>query len=150
MSDDIEAIKDALEQWVEAMNARRADILMTLFSDEVVFVQPPAGPFVGKMAVGRLYRAVFHAYDIREQLQYEDIRIIGTRATARVTRHVQLTPRAGGEVVSLKETDALRFRREADGAWKLVSRSPTALSPTASPFASLARGSRGPSTSKSV
>jgi uncharacterized protein (TIGR02246 family) len=150
MSSDIDAIKDALQQWVAAINAHRADTMMTLFSDDVVFIQPPGDPFVGKAAVARLYRAAFRAYDVHERLRYEDIRIIGARATARVAEHIEMKPRKGGEVVDFTETDAMRFRRQRDGAWKLVSRSLTALSPKSSPFASLARGSRAPSKLKSV
>jgi uncharacterized protein (TIGR02246 family) len=146
MSTEIDAIKNVLRQWVAAINARRAGAILKLVSDDVVFIQPPAVPFRGKAAVGRLYHAAFHAYDVREQIQFLDIRVIGSLATARVTEHIECTPRVGGKAVGFTETDAMRFRHQSDGAWKLVSRSLTAPSSPLSNFVSFAQHSQALST----
>lgn len=130
MSTDIEAIKDALHRWVEAINARRADTLSTLVTDDVVFIHPPARPCAGRAAVARLYQDAFQRYDVMEQFRCQDIRVIGALATARITEHIQLKPRGGGAVVAFTEAEAMRFRRQSGGAWKLVSRSLVVSSPS--------------------
>ena len=148
MSTDVEAFKDALKRWVDAINAHRADAVFHLVSDDVVFLHPPGVPFAGRAAVARLYREAFRIYDVQERLHFEDIRVIGGLATARVTEHIQFKPNGGGAVVDFIEADAMRFRRQQNGAWKLVSRSFTAPSPLLSPFVHLAQRLPAPSASR--
>jgi uncharacterized protein (TIGR02246 family) len=151
MSTDVAAIKDALTRWVDAINARRADELSKLLSDDVVFIHPPAATLAGRGSVARLYRAAFQVYQIHERLQYEDIRVIGALATARVTAHIQLKPSGGGAVFAdFAEVDAMRFRRNSHGAWKLVSRSLNGPSRLLAPFAYLLHRAPKPSTSKAA
>jgi len=139
MPNDLDSIKHTLKQWVAAINSRRAGSVLKLVSDDVVFSQPPAVRFTGKAAIARLYHAAFRTYHVRQRLQYEDIRIVGRLATVRATEHMTLKPRSGGQAVGFIENDAMRFRRQADGAWKLVSRSLTTPSPLLSIFAPVAR-----------
>jgi uncharacterized protein (TIGR02246 family) len=149
MSTDVKAIKDALTRWVDAINARRADEISKLVTDNVVFIHPPAAPFAGRASIARLYRAAFQVYQISERLQYEDIRVIGALATARVTAHIQLRPSNGGTVFAeFIEVDAMRFRRFSRGEWKLFSRSLHGPSRLLAPFAYLTQRPAASSTSK--
>src|ERR1700736_733717 len=111
MPAEIDEIKRALPEWVAAINGRRVDTVLDLVSDDVVFIEPPAASSAGKAAVERLYRAAFRTYNVKERLQYEDIRVVGALATVRVTERITLTPKAGGGVLAFTETDAIRFRR---------------------------------------
>jgi len=149
MSTQVEAIKDALKRWVDAINARRADEVSKLVSDDVVFIHPPAAPFAGRVSIVRLYWAAFQVYGVHERLQYEDIRVVGDAlATARVTAHIQLKPSRGGEVFAdFTEADAMRFRRQSNGAWKLVSRSLNRPSRLLAPFSNMAHRSATRATS---
>jgi uncharacterized protein (TIGR02246 family) len=124
MATDVETIKAILDEWVTAINTGRAHTVARLVSPDVVFSHPPSTAFVGKDVVAQLYREAFRAYDVHDYLQFEDIRILGgTSATARVTEQLTITPKDGGDVAVYTERDAMLFRRQADGTWKLVSRS---------------------------
>src|SRR5260370_40792803 len=119
MSADIEAIKRALQQWAAAINARRVDSVLDLVSDDVVFSQPLGPTYAGKAAVHWLYRAAFRTYDVNERLQYDDIRVVGTLATVRVTERITLTPKTGGGAIVFIEQDAISFRRHPNGNWRI-------------------------------
>jgi uncharacterized protein (TIGR02246 family) len=117
MDADERAIRDLVETWLDA--SRRADVatLVSLMTDDVVFMTPGREPF-GKAEFAAAAEAlkdlrVEGASDIRE------IRILGDWAYLRNAIEMAVTPK-GGAPVRRSGYSLTILRKEADGKWRLA------------------------------
>jgi uncharacterized protein (TIGR02246 family) len=115
--DDEPQIREFIEAWIAASNARNLPALMDMMTDDVVFMTPGRAPF-GKAefaADGQRMKSV--AIDARAQVQ--EIEVSGQRAYVRNHIRVELTSR--GEAPKRMSGYAMSIlRKEADGRWRIA------------------------------
>jgi uncharacterized protein (TIGR02246 family) len=119
---DIEAIKHLTVQWLSAEKAKDIHRLLTMVTDDIVFLPPNAQPIKGKSAVEALYRSVFAQFAIEHAAATDEVKIAGDWAFSWGREVLNLTPLAGGREVQLKGHGMSILRRQTDGSWNFAAR----------------------------
>jgi uncharacterized protein (TIGR02246 family) len=117
MDADERAIRDLVTAWLDASRRADVDTLLSLMTDDVVFMTPGREPF-GKAEFATQARAmkgvrVEGASDIRE------IRVLGDWAYLRNAIEIVATPE-GGAPVRRSGYSLTILRKGPDGKWRLA------------------------------
>ncbi|HUI31810.1 MAG TPA: SgcJ/EcaC family oxidoreductase [Candidatus Acidoferrales bacterium] len=118
--DDVQEINSLTHEWETAIKAKDINRLLSLMTDDVVFLAPKALPIKGKNGVEEVYRTMFAGFDIEQESRYEEIQVIGSWAFAWGTDSLTFTPAAGGDSVKMKGHCVTILQRQAGGAWKFA------------------------------
>lgn len=117
MTDDLRAIRELVDAWIAASNTRDAAALMSMMTDDVIFMTPGRPPF-GKAefaADGERMKGVA----IVARAEVQEIEVFGPRALIRNHIRVELTfPGQTPRRMSGYAMTALR--KEADGRWRVA------------------------------
>ena len=119
MSPEEQGIRHAHAAWISAVNSGDVDLLLTLMTDDAVFLnpgQPPCGPkgFHTNFAAAKDQFVFACASEI------EEVCVVGDIAYARSRDDLSITPRAGGPQVNLAGHRLTIYRRRKDGHWLLA------------------------------
>ena len=117
MSDDERAIRDLIATWMSASQAGDTATVLSLMTDDVVFMVPGREPF-GKEAFAAASQDMQGARmegtsDIRE------LQVLGDWAYLRSYLQVAVTP-PGGNAVRRAGYTLTILRKEPDGRWRLA------------------------------
>ncbi|WER49488.1 SgcJ/EcaC family oxidoreductase [Cupriavidus sp. WKF15] len=115
-ADDERAIRELVQNWFSASQRGDTDTVLSLMTDDVVFMVPGQEPF-GKRAFAQASAGMKSvpmqgSYDIRE------LQVMGDWAYLRNFIELTVTP-PGGEAVHRSGYTLTLLRREADGKWRL-------------------------------
>jgi len=127
MTADERAIRMLISTWLNATRAGDADKVLTLMSDEVVFLTAGHPPVRGKAAFAASQQALANA-SIEASGDVQEIRTFGEWGYAWTNLTVTITPRGGTAVTRTGPTLTV-FRKERD-AWVLF-RDANMLAPVA-------------------
>jgi uncharacterized protein (TIGR02246 family) len=116
-SPDEEAIVGLMDEWAEASAAGDVPTLLSLMTDDVVFMVPGKEPF-GKEAFASTARAL---KDIRMEMNrhVKEIAVHGGWAWARTHLALTMTP-PGGRPTRRSGYTLTIFRKRSDGVWLLA------------------------------
>ena len=115
--DDERQIRELINAWIAASNARNLPALMDMMTDDVVFMTPGRAPFGKAEFAADSQRMKSVAIDARAQVQ--EIEVSGPRAYVRNHIRVELTsPGQASKRVSGYAMSVLR--KEADGRWRIA------------------------------
>jgi uncharacterized protein (TIGR02246 family) len=118
MSDaDARAIREVIETWIAATRAGDLATVLSLMTDDVVFLVPGQEPF-GKEAFSAASKGM-QGIKLEGQSTVEELSVHGDVAFARARITMTVTP-AGGTPVHRAGYTLSVFRREPGGAWKLA------------------------------
>jgi uncharacterized protein (TIGR02246 family) len=115
--DDERQIRELIEAWIAASNARNLPALMDMMTDDVVFMTPGRAPFGKAEFAADVGRMKSVAIDARVEVQ--EIEVFSPRAYIRNHIRVELTSpgqapkRMSGYAMSV-------LRKEADGRWRIA------------------------------
>ena len=113
-------IRTMVEQEVAAANKGDVSVLLSVWTDDGVRMQPNGPPVVGKKALEAQYRGIFEHVTIDYAAVLEEVVVAGEWGFGRGTYTVTAIPKAGGEATK----DAGKFidiyRRLPDGTWKFA------------------------------
>ena len=117
MTNDERAIRELLTRWVEATKQGDTETVLSLMTDDVVFMVPGREPF-GKEAFHRTSddmsgTRIDATSDIRE------LRVLEGWAFIRTRMSVTMTPPEGASVTRSGYTLTI-LRKDADGRWQLA------------------------------
>jgi uncharacterized protein (TIGR02246 family) len=117
MSPDERAIRDLVETWMKASRAGDTATVLSLMSDDVIFMVPGRQPF-GKEAFAAGSQSMKGsrldgAADIRE------LRVLGDWAYVRNFIEITVTPPGGASVRRSGYTLTI-LRKDSDGRWRLT------------------------------
>lgn len=120
-------IRDVHSAWVSAVNAGDVARLLTLMTDDVVFLNPGQAPF-GRQAFPIGFSAAHKQFRIRCISELEEVVIVGEVAYTLCRDWLSMTPYAGGQTTELAGHRITIYRKQADGRW-LLARDAHTLSP---------------------
>lgn len=117
MSPDERAIRDVISTWLSASAAGNNEKVLSLMSDDVVFLV--AGRSFGKEEFSAGQNA--HAtHRIEASSDVREVVVSGDLAYARTELTVTMTPLAGGAGTRRTGPTLSIFRRDASGRWVLI------------------------------
>jgi uncharacterized protein (TIGR02246 family) len=118
MSTDEDAIRQLVATWLEASRVGDADKVLSLMTDDVVFLTPGHPPMRGKVAFAASL-ASLKSFDIRARSEIEEIEILGDWAWMCTRLTVTMTPKSGGPPVERAGNTLSILNRQA-GTWKIA------------------------------
>ena len=129
MRPDERAIREVHSTWVDAANAGDLVCLLSLMTDDVVFLNPGQAP-VGRDGFSPRFSAAHQQARINCISELEDVVVVGEVAYTLSRDSLSVTPRAGGEAMQLAGHRITVYRKQPDGRW-LLARDAHTLSPVA-------------------
>ncbi len=117
MQDDEQAIRHLVATWISASNAGDADKVLTLMTDDVVFLVPGQPPMRGKAEFAKSQRAMSGA-SIHATSEVQEVGVFADWAYCWTRLTVVVTPRSGGTPVK-RAGNTLSILRKQTGAWAL-------------------------------
>lgn len=113
---DLRAVHAA---WIEAVNAGDLARLLTLMTDDAVFLNPGKAPF-GREGFGPNFQDAHRRLWIDCLSAVAEVVVAGDVAYAWSRDSLDVTPRAGGEATRLAGHRLTIYRRQPDGRWLLA------------------------------
>jgi uncharacterized protein (TIGR02246 family) len=130
MGSDERAIREVHTTWVDAVNAGDLVRLLTLMTDDVVFLNPGRAPF-GRDGFPVGFSVAHQQSRLRCISDLEEVVIVGEVAYTLCRDSLSVTSRAGGEATELAGHRITIYRKQPDGRW-LLARDANTLSLVAS------------------
>ncbi|MDR7543024.1 MAG: SgcJ/EcaC family oxidoreductase [Armatimonadota bacterium] len=119
MRPDEREIREAHSTWIDAVNAGNLVRLLTLMTDDVVFLSPGQAPF-GRDQLSANFSTAHQQVRIRCISELEEIVVVGDVAYTRSRDTLSITPHAGGEARQLAGHRITIYRKQPDGRWLLA------------------------------
>ena len=130
MGSDERAIRAVHTTWVDAVNAGDLVRLLSLMTDDVVFLNPGQAP-LGREQFPVGFSAAHQQYWIRCLSELEEVVVLGEVAYATCRDSLSVTSRTGGAATERPGHRITIYRKQADGRW-LLARDANTLLPVAS------------------
>jgi uncharacterized protein (TIGR02246 family) len=117
---DEAAIRELIAQTAAANNA--ADTLgwVSLFEEGAVYMPPGAPEVTTRAGLREMAAAGFGPYAAAIQITPTEIVILGDWAFARSQVTGTVTPRTGGDAVTVDVKQLVIYHRQRDGSWKIA------------------------------
>jgi uncharacterized protein (TIGR02246 family) len=117
MSDDERAIRDLIATWMSASQAGDTDTVLSLMTDDVVFMVPGREPF-GKSAFAAAAQDM-QGVRMEGTSEIRELQVLGDWAYLRGHLQVAMTTPAGNTTRRAGYTLTI-LRKEPDGRWRLA------------------------------
>ena len=127
MGSDEREIREVHSTWISAVNAGDLVRLLTLMTDDVVFLGPGQAPF-GRDEFSANFSAAHQQVRIRCSSELEEVVVVGEVAYTLSRDSLTVSPRADGEETRLAGDRMTIYRKQPDGRW-LLARDAHTLSP---------------------
>lgn len=127
MGPDEQAIRAIHAGWIEAVNAGDLDRLLSLMTDDTLFITPWGEP-VGRDGFPEGFSAGHGQSQIRCVSNLEEVVVAGDIAHTLARDTLSVTPKTGGETAELAGHRLTIYRKQPDGRW-LLSRDIHTLTP---------------------
>jgi len=119
MGSDERAIREAHTAWIEAINAGDLERLLTLMTNDVVFLNPGRAP-LGRDGFPTGFAAAHRQFEIRCISELEEIVVVGEVAYTLCRDSLSVTPRDGGAATELAGHRLTVYRKQPPGRWLLA------------------------------
>jgi uncharacterized protein (TIGR02246 family) len=117
MTDDERAIRDLIATWMDASHAGDIDTVLSLMTDDVVFMVPGREPF-GKEAFAAASQGM-KGVRMEGKTDIRELNVLGDFAYLRSHIAITITP-PGGEPVRRAGYTLTILRKGPDGRWRLA------------------------------
>ena len=117
MSDDERAIRELIATWMAASQAGDLETVLSLMTDDVVFMVPGREPF-GKAEFAASSQGM-QGVRIRGTADIRELQVLGSWAYLRTYIAMTVTPPDSAPVQRSGHTLTI-LRKESDGRWRLV------------------------------
>jgi uncharacterized protein (TIGR02246 family) len=119
MPDDEQAIRQLVADWLAASKAGETEKVLSLMSDDVVFLVCGRPPMRGKSAFAAGQSAALKQVDIDATSDIQEVKVLGDWAYLWTHLSVVFTPKGGGASTT-HAGNTLSILRKQEGAWLLV------------------------------
>ncbi len=120
MQDDEIAIRALVKAWLDATHAGDVNTLMSLMTDDVVFMVPGQPPLEGRDAYREALEAMLANGAIEASNEIDEIAVFGDIAYCRSRLRVVVTTRHGDLPIERRGHGLSILRRGEDGAWRMA------------------------------
>ena len=127
MDADEGQIREVHTTWIDAVNAGDLARLLTLVTDDVVFLNPGQAP-LGRAEFSANFSAAHQQVRIRCVSELEEVVVASDVAYTRSRDALSVTPHGGGEAMHLAGHRMTVYRKQPEGRW-LLARDAHTLSP---------------------
>jgi uncharacterized protein (TIGR02246 family) len=117
MSPDERAIRDLVDTWMKASRAGDTATVLSLMSDDVIFMVPGREPF-GKEAFAAASQSM-KGFRLEGSADIRELRVLGSWAYLRNFIEITVTPPGGAPMRRSGYTLTI-LRKESDGRWRLM------------------------------
>ncbi|MGM3274527.1 SgcJ/EcaC family oxidoreductase [Ralstonia sp. 24A2] len=117
MTDDERAIRNVVETWLAASKAGDLPTVLSLMTDDVLFLTPGQAPF-GKEAFAAMSNSMKDV-QVDGMSDIQEVQVFGDIAYLRNALRIVITM-PDGKVVRRSGQTLTILRKEADGKWRLV------------------------------
>lgn len=117
---DEKAIRALVTRWHKAMGAGDLAAVLSMISEDAVFLTAERTPLRGRAAFAQELLAVTQSCTIQSSAEIEEILVSDDLACCWATLTVSTTPRDGGESAVRRGPVLSIFRKEPGGTWVLV------------------------------
>ena len=117
MYPDERAIRELVDTWMKASRAGDTETVLSLMSDDVIFMVPGREPF-GKQAFAANSRSM-DGVRLEGSADIRELKVLGDWAYLRNFIEITITP-AGGTPVRRSGFTLTILRKEPDGRWLLA------------------------------
>ena len=114
MSEDERAIRNAIQEWMDASKAGDTASVLSLMADDVLFMVPDKEPF-GKDAFAASFQGITDM-QMEGRADMREVTVLGDWAWTRAHLAVTITPPDGKPVRRSGYTMSI-WRRQPGGAW---------------------------------
>jgi ketosteroid isomerase-like protein len=117
------AVRDVLkvrDSWLTAVRAGDVEKLMTLLTDDAVFMHPNRPAVVGSAANRADLLSAFARFSVDQEAISDETVVAGEWAFDRSRVTTTITPISGGNPVTVRSKTITILRRQADGTWKIA------------------------------
>jgi uncharacterized protein (TIGR02246 family) len=128
MEPDEREVREVHSIWISAVNAGDLVRLLTLMTDDVVFLNPGQAPS-GRDEFSAAFSAAHQQARIHCSSELEEVVVVGEVAYTRSRDSLSVAPRTGGEGTQLAGHRITIYRKQPDGRW-LLARDAHTLSPS--------------------
>lgn len=118
--DDVEAIKQLVQDWHAGWENSDTEALLALFTDAPVLMPQGCPEVLGKEAIRCLYQSFFEDFIIKAERTLKEIDVSGDLGYFWVNYTMTATPKAGGDQIKDEGKSVFIARRQDDNAWKIA------------------------------
>jgi uncharacterized protein (TIGR02246 family) len=119
MNTEERAIRSLHSIWINAVNAGDLARLLTLMTDDAVFLGPGQEPY-GRESFCANFTAATERLIVRCSSELEEVVVVGEVAYARSRDALAVTVRSGGAITQLAGHRITIYRRQPDNRWLLA------------------------------
>ena len=117
MSPDERAIRELIDTWMKASRVGDTETVLSLMSDDVIFMVPGREPF-GKQTFAANLRSM-DGVKLEGSADIRELKVLGDWAWLRNFIEITITP-PGGETVRRSGFTLTVLHKEPDGRWVLM------------------------------
>lgn len=119
MRPEEQEIREVHATWINAVNAGNLVPLLSLMTDDVVFLAPGQSPY-GRDHFASHFSIAHEQLQIQCNSELEEIVVVGDVAYTRCRDALSVTPRTGGETRQLAGFRMTVYRKQQNGRWLLA------------------------------
>jgi uncharacterized protein (TIGR02246 family) len=119
-SSDEQAIRNLMDTWLSAIAAGDLKTVLTLMSDDAVFLVPGQPPMEGKHVFAAAFQAMVPMVRVEAVNETREIQIHGDIAWCWSYLNVTITSRSGGQPSRRAGHTLSILRREPAGKWVVI------------------------------
>ena len=117
MSTDEQAIRSAVQTWMEASAAGDLPRVLPLMDEDVVFIGPGRPPMRGRQAFAAASKSMAGKVRVEGRSDIQEIRVSGDWAYVWTQLTITMRPTDGGTPVHRSGPGLSVWRKTADGSW---------------------------------
>jgi ketosteroid isomerase-like protein len=110
----------AHEAYTSAINSNNLELLVAMFTDDVVFLSPNEPAVIGKAAVRAWSAEYLKAYKIHWDKAVKEFAVAGEWAFERYSYQQNDKPRGGGASVTDTGKGLIVYHHDSDGKWRVA------------------------------
>lgn len=120
MSSDEQAIRKLVDDWHRATAAGNVDAILSLMSEDVVFLVCGKPPMKGRASFEQGLRSLLTSHRIQSRAEIQELVVSQDLAYCWTNLTVQITPISGGESIERAGSALSIFRKQQNLSWLLV------------------------------
>lgn len=117
---DEQAIRDVIDTWARASMKGDLETVLTLMTEDVVFLTPGNPPMRGRDAFAASFRGVSSQMQMNVARDIQEVFVEGSLGYAITHLTVSMTPSGGGQPVRRSGHVLSVFRKQRDGRWAIA------------------------------